>query len=231
VIRRLRQATAHVEGVRLFMQAGQDINVGGRSSRTQYQYTLTDTDLQELDTWAPRVLARLRQLPELADVATDQQNDAPLATVTIDRARAAAFGISPALIDATLNDAIGQRQVAQYFTQTNSYHVILEVAPALQQDAALFERLYLTSPLSGQNVPLSSMVRVDTHRTGFLSINHQGQFPAVTLSFNLAPGAALGEAVQAIQKAQAEMGVPATLRGTFQGTAQAFKARWPASPT
>ena len=230
VIRRLRQATAHVEGVRLFMQAGQDINVGGRSSRTQYQYTLTDTDLQELDTWAPRVLARLRQLPELADVATDQQNDAPLATVTIDRARAAAFGISPALIDATLNDAIGQRQVAQYFTQTNSYHVILEVAPALQQDAALFERLYLTSPLSGQNVPLSSMVRVDTHRTGFLSINHQGQFPAVTLSFNLAPGAALGEAVQAIQKAQAEMGVPVTLRGTFQGTAQAFQSSLASQP-
>jgi HAE1 family hydrophobic/amphiphilic exporter-1 len=150
--------------------------------------------------------------------------------VTIDRARAAAFGISPALIDATLNDAIGQRQVAQYFTQTNSYHVILEVAPALQQDAALFERLYLTSPLSGQNVPLSSMVRVDTHRTGFLSINHQGQFPAVTLSFNLAPGAALGEAVQAIQKAQAEMGVPATLRGTFQGTAQAFQSSLASQP-
>ncbi|WP_293225547.1 efflux RND transporter permease subunit, partial [Ottowia sp.] len=194
------------------------------------QYTLTDTDLQELDSWAPRVLARLRQLPELVDVATDQQNDAPMATVTMDRARAAAFGISPALIDATINDAIGQRQVAQYFTQTNSYHVILEVTPALQQDAALFDRLYLTSPLSGQNVPLSSMVRVDTHKTGFLSINHQGQFPAVTLSFNLAPGAALGDAVRAIQQAQAEMGVPITLRGSFQGTAQAFQSSLATQP-
>ncbi|MEZ5607752.1 MAG: efflux RND transporter permease subunit [Burkholderiaceae bacterium] len=230
VIRRLRQAVSHVEGVQLFMQAGQDINVGGRSSRTQYQYTLTDADLQELDHWAPRVLARLRELPELVDVATDQQNDAPLATVTIDRARAASFGISPALIDATLNDAIGQRQVAQYFTQTNSYHVILEVTPALQQDAALFDRLYLTSPLSGQNVPLSSMARIDTTKTGFLSINHQGQFPAVTLSFNLAPGAALGGAVDAIQQAQAELGVPVTLRGSFQGTAQAFQSSLATQP-
>ena len=230
VIRRLRQAVAPVEGVNLFMQAGQDINVGGRQSRTQYQYTLTDANLQELDQWAPRVLARLRELPALADVATDQQNDAATARVTIDRARAASFGISPALIDATLNDAIGQRQVAQYFTQTNSYHVILEVTPALQQDAALFGRLYLTSPLTGQSVPLSSLVTIDTNQTGFLSINHQGQFPAVTISFNLAPGAALGEAVGAIETAQADMGAPVTLRGSFQGTAQAFQSSLATQP-
>ncbi|MDE2612133.1 MAG: efflux RND transporter permease subunit [Burkholderiales bacterium] len=230
VIRRLRAATADVEGVELFMQAGQDINVGGRSSRTQYQYTLTDTDLDELNGWAPRVLARLRALPALTDVASDQQNNAATAAVTIDRARAASFGISPALVDATINDAIGQRQVAQYFTQTNSYHVVLEVTPELQRGAELFDKLYLTSPLTGQPVPLSSMVHVDTNKTGYLSVNHQGQFPAVTISFNLAPGAALGEAVNAIVKAQAEIGAPQTLYGSFQGTAQAFQSSLATQP-
>ena len=154
VIARLRPRLAKLEGINLFMQAPQDINVGGRLARTQYQYTLTDTDLAELNTWAPRLLARLRTVPELADVATDQQNEAAAAVLTIDRARAASFGISPALVDATLNDAIGQRQVAQYFTQTNSYHVILEVTPALQQDPSLFDKLYLTSPINGKQVPL-----------------------------------------------------------------------------
>ena len=222
VIARLRPKLAQLEGVRLFMQAPQDINVGGRLSRTQYQYTLTDTDLDELNTWAPRLLERLRKLPELVDLASDQQNEAAAAVLTIDRPRAASFGISPALIDATLNDAIGQRQVAQYFTQTNSYRVILEATPALQQDASLFDKLYLTSPLNGQQVPLSAFVKVDTSKTAYLQISHQGQFPAVTLSFNLAPGVALGDAVDAIKKAQAAMNVPATLSGSFQGTAQAF---------
>jgi hydrophobic/amphiphilic exporter-1 (mainly G- bacteria), HAE1 family len=222
VIARLRPKLAKLEGVNLFMQAPQDINVGGRLSRTQYQYTLTDTDLDELNTWAPRLLERLRKLPELSDLATDQQNAAAAAVLTIDRARAASFGISPALIDATLNDAIGQRQVAQYFTQTNSYHVILEVRPALKRDPELFDKLHLTSPITGQQVPLSAFVRVDTSRTAYLVINHQGQFPAVTISFNLAHGVALGDAVAAIRRAQAEMGVPATLSGSFQGTAKAF---------
>ncbi len=222
VIARLRPKLEQLEGARLFMQAPQDINVGGRLSRTQYQYTLTDTDLGELNIWAPRVLERLRQLPQLVDLATDQQNNAAAAVLTIDRARAASFGISPALIDSTLNDAIGQRQVAQYFTQTNSYHVILEVTPALQQDPSLFDKLYLTSPLTGQQVPLSAFVKVDTSKTAYLSISHQGQFPAVTISFNLAPDVALGDAVEAIEKATAKMGVPATLSGSFQGTAQAF---------
>src|SRR5690606_28832181 len=137
--------------------------------------------------------------------------------------RAASFGITPALVDATLNDAIGQRQVAQYFTQLNSYHVVLEVAPALQQDPSLFDRLYLRSPPTGQQVPLSTFVKVDTNQTAYLSINHQGQFPAVTLSFNLAPRVALGDAVTAINQAQAQMGLPAGLRGAFRGTAQAFQ--------
>ncbi|KAB7763620.1 efflux RND transporter permease subunit [Xanthomonas maliensis] len=222
VIARLRKRLAHVQGVTLFMQAGQDINVGGRMARTQYQYTLTDANLDELNTWAPKLLKAFRALPQLTDVASDQQNAAPIASLTIDRQRAASFGITPQQIDATINDAIGQRQVAQYFTQLNSYHVVLEVTPALQGDPSLFQRLYLTSPLTGKQVPLSTFATLDTSKTGYLSVSHQGQFPAVTLSFNLAPGAALGDAVDAIQKTQAQLRVPATLSGSFQGTAQAF---------
>jgi hydrophobic/amphiphilic exporter-1 (mainly G- bacteria), HAE1 family len=222
VIARLRPQVAKLQGINLFMQAPQDVNVGGRLSRTQYQYTVTDTDLDELNTWAPRLLERLRRVPELTDVASDQQNAAGAATLTIDRARASSFGISPALIDATLYDAIGQRQVAQYFTQTNSYHVVLEVSPKLQEDPALFDKLYITSPLTGQQVPLSAFVKVDTSKTAYLLISHQGQFPAVTISFNVAPGVSLGDAVQAIEKAKTAMGVPATLSGSFQGTAKAF---------
>ncbi|EJM97775.1 efflux RND transporter permease subunit [Herbaspirillum sp. YR522] len=222
VIARLRPKVARVQGVNLFMQASQDINVGGRLARTQYQYTLTDTDLDELNTWAPRMLERLRKLPQLTDVASDQQNSAATATITIDRARASSFGISPSLIDATIYDAIGQRQVAQYFTQINSYRVVLEVTPELQKDPALFNKLYLTSPVTGQQVPLSTFVSVDTTRTGYLSISHQSQFPAVTMSFNLAPGVSLGEAVDIIGKTKEDMGVPQTLVGNFQGTAKAF---------
>ena len=223
IITRLRPQLAKVQGVNLFLQAGQDIRVGGRSSRTQYQYTVTDSNLDELNTWAPKLLARFRQIPEITDLASDQQNAAASAVLTIDRDRASSFGISPATIDATLYDAIGQRQVAQYFTQLNSYHVVLEVTPALQQDPALFSKLYLTSPLTGQQVPLSTFVKVDTSKTAYLSISHQGQFPAVTISFNLAPGHALGDAVNAINKAQADMGLPQSLSGSFQGTAQAFQ--------
>jgi HAE1 family hydrophobic/amphiphilic exporter-1 len=222
VIARLRPKLAKVEGATLLMQAGQDINVGGRLARTQYQYTLTDANLDELNEWAPKLLERFSQLPELTDVASDLQNAAGTATLTIDRDRASSFGISPALIDSTLNDAIGQRQVAQYFTQTNSYHVILEVTPELQQDPSLFDKLYLTSPLTGSQVPLSALVSIDTSQTAYLQISHQGQFPAVTISFNLRPGVALGDAVKAIDRAQAAMGVPATLSGSFQGTAKAF---------
>jgi HAE1 family hydrophobic/amphiphilic exporter-1 len=223
IIARLRPRLAGIEGVTLFMQAGQDINVGGRLARTQYQFTLMDADLNELNEWAPKVLARFQQLPQLTDVASDLQNSASTATLTIDRDRAASFGISPATIDATINDAIGQRQVSQFFTQLNSYHVVLEVTPELQQDPSLFNKLYLTSPLTGQQVPLSTFVKVDTNKTAYLSISHQGQFPAVTLSFNLAPGAALGEAVDAINKSLAQMGLPQSLSGSFQGTAKAFR--------
>ena len=224
VIARLRPKLAQVKGVQLFMQAGQDINVGGRLSRTQFQYTVTDADLAELNEWAPKLLDRLRSLPMLRDVTTDQQNNAPVANVTIDREKAMSYGISPALVDGTIYDAIGQRQIAQYFTQLNSYHVVLEVTPRLQADPHLFDQIYLTSPLNGQQVPLSTFAKVDTSHTGYLSIAHQGQFPAVTISFNLAPGASLGEAVDAIHAAQSEMRLPATVSGNFQGTAQAFSS-------
>ena len=222
IIARLRPKLAQVQGINLLLQANQDIRIGGRSSRTQYQYTLIDSNLDELNAWAPRMVARFKDLPELRDVATDQQNQAATASLTIDRERASAFGITPAMIDATLYDAIGQRQVAQYFTQINSYHVILEITPELQTDPALFDKLYITSPVNGKQIPLSTFVSVDTTKTAYLSISHQSQFPAVTISFNLARGAALGEAVDAINKAQAEMNVPQTLSGDFQGTAKAF---------
>ena len=222
VIARLRPKVARVEGVSLLMQAGQDINVGGRLARAQYQYTVTDPDIAELNQWAPRLLASFQKLPQLADVSSDQQNGAATATLTIDRDRASSFGISPALVDATIYDAVGQRQVAQFFTQINSYHVVLEVTPALQADPSLFSKLYLTSPLNGQQVPLSTFVKLDTDKTAYLSISHQGQFPAVTISFNLAPGTSLGDAVTAIEHAQARMGLPQTVRGSFQGTAAAF---------
>ena len=222
VIARLRPKLAKVAGVTLYMQAGQDVNVGARQSRTQYQYTLTDTNLAELNDWAPRITDALSKLPGLTDVTSDQQNAAPTATLTIDRARASTYGISPALIDATIYDAIGQRQVAQYYTQLNSYNVVLEVTPELQRSTALFDQLFLTSPINGQQVPLSTFVKVDTEHTGYLAVNHQGQFPAVTVSFNLQPGTSLGEAVKVIESAQSQMGTPPTLSGSFQGTAQAF---------
>jgi len=223
VIARLRPKLAKIEGATLLMQAGQDINVGGRQARTQYQYTITDANLDELNEWAPKLMARFQQLPELVDVSSDLQNAANTATLTIDRDRASSFGITPALIDATIYDAIGQRQVNQYFTQINSYHVVLEVTPRLQQDPSLFDKLYVTSPITGTQIPLSTFVKVDTNKTAYLSISHQSQFPAVTISFNLKPGASLGQAVDAINQAQAGMGLPQALSGSFQGTAQAFK--------
>ena len=230
IIARLRPKLAAVEGANLYLQVPQDIRVGERTGRTQYQYTLQDADLDELDVWAPKLVAKLQGVPQLADVTSDQQASAASATVVIDRDRAARFGIQPALIDATIYDAIGQREVTQYFTQLNSYHVVLEVDPSLQTDPRLFDKLYLTSPTTGQQVPLSYFVRVDMTKTGYLVINHQSQFPSVTVSFNLAAGVALGDAVTAVQQAEVELGVPATLSGSFQGTAQAFQASLATTP-
>jgi HAE1 family hydrophobic/amphiphilic exporter-1 len=230
VIARLRPKLAQLEGANLYMQVLQDIRVGGRPGRAQYQYTLQDANLDELNEWAPKVLAKLQSLKQLADVTSDQQTNAATATLTIDRDRASRFGIDAALIDATIADAIGQRQVAQYFTQLNSYHVVLEVDPDLQTDARLFDRLYLTSPTANLQVPLSSFVSVEMTKTAFLVVNHQRTFPAVTISFNLASGAALGDAVQAIAQAQQDLNVPRTLNGSFQGTAQAFQTSLATQP-
>jgi HAE1 family hydrophobic/amphiphilic exporter-1/multidrug efflux pump len=230
IITRLRPELAKVPGATVFLQAAQDINVGGRTSRTQYQYTLQDSDLDELNDWAPRLLARLQKVPQLRDVASDQQTSGTMVSVTIDRDQAARFGLQPSVIDNTLYDAFGQRQVTQYFTQLNSYHVILEVTPALQGDPDSLKKLYIKSPLTGQQVPLSTFAKFNTQQVTYLSINHQGQFPAVTLSFNLAPGVALGDAVDAINKEAAGIRLPATITGTFQGTAQAFQASLKSTP-
>jgi HAE1 family hydrophobic/amphiphilic exporter-1 len=223
IIARLRPKLEKVEGARLFLQAAQDINVGGRAARTQFQYTLQDANLEELNAWAPQMLEKFRTLKELRDVATDQQTNGTTLTLTIDRDQAARFGIQPQQIDDTLYDAFGQRQVTQYFTQLNSYHVVMEILPDLQGDPETLNRIYLKSPLNGQQVPLAAFARWTTRPVAPLSISHQGQFPAVTISFNLAAGVALGEATAAIQQAEREIGKPAALVGNFQGNAQAFQ--------
>jgi len=222
IINRLRPQIARLQGVNLFLQPSQDITVGGRIARGQYQYTLQDPSLSELNTWAPKMLAKFKTLPELADVSSDQQSNAPLLSISINRDAAARFGIQPQAVDDTLNDAFGQRQVAQYFTQTNSYFVVLEVLPGMQGDMKALDQIYLKAA-DGRPVPLSTLVNVDTTGTGPLSVSHQGQFPAVTLSFNLPPGVALGQAVDAIRQAETQIGKPDSVSGSFQGNAQAFR--------
>ena len=230
IIDRLRPRLAQVQGAALFLQPAQDINIGGRPTRTLYQFTLQDPNLDELNNWAPKIFAKLKSLPELRDVATDQQTGGNTLTLTIDRDQASRFGIQPQLIDDTLYDAFGQRQITQYFTQLNSYHVVMEVLPELQTSKNALDRIFIKSPLTGQQVRISALAKWTNVPTTFLSINHQGQFPAVTLSFNLAPNVALGQAVQAIQAAEAEIGMPSSLAGTFQGNAQAFQSSLASEP-
>jgi HAE1 family hydrophobic/amphiphilic exporter-1 len=223
VIARLRPQFEKVQGARLFMQAAQDVRLGGRPTRTQFEFTLQDANLGELNEWAPKILDKMKTLPELRDVATDQQTAGTTLTLTIDRDSASRYGIQPQLIDDTLYDAFGQRQVAQYFTQLNSYHVILEILPELQGNLDTLNKLYVKSPTTGDQVPLSAFAKWTSVPVQPLSISHQGQFPAITISFNLAQGVALGQATQAVQKAMAELGAPGTLSSSFQGTAQAFQ--------
>jgi HAE1 family hydrophobic/amphiphilic exporter-1 len=223
VIARLRPQLEKVEGARLFLQPAQDINIGGRIARTQFQYTLQDANIDELNTWAPRVLAKLKSLPQLTDVASDQQLLGGSLSLVVDRDAAARFGLSMQLIDDTLYDAFGQRQVTQYFTQQNAYHVILEVLPELQGKVDSLNSIYLKSPTTGQPVPLSTIAHWTTLDTAPLAISHQGQFPAVTLSFNLAQGVALGSATEVIRTAERDLQLPPLLTTTFQGNAQAFQ--------
>src|SRR5579883_2314314 len=222
-INRIRPKLATVEGGKLFLQAAQDIRVGGRLSKTEYQYTLQDADLTELFQWAPKVLTRLQKLPLLRDVTTDQQMSGMTTTLTIDRDKAARFGILPQAIDDTLYDAFGQRQITQYFTQINSYHLILEVLPGEASDVDTLNSLYVHGN-GGTVVPLSAFVKWSTARVQPLSVGHQSQVPPVTISFNLAKGVALGQAVDAINAAMQQMRVPDTLQGSFQGNAQAFQS-------
>ncbi len=224
VIARLSPQLAKVEGARLFLQAAQDVRVGGRASRTQFQYTLQGSDLDELNQWGPKLLAKMKTLPELRDVASDQQTSGTTLTLTVNRDQASRYGLTVQNIDDTLYDAFGQRQIAQYFTQLSSYEVIMEVLPALQGDVATLDKIFLKSPTTGGEVPLSTFAKWTTTPVQPLSVGHQGQFPAITISFNLAPGVALGQATQAIDRAKNELRVPGTIVGGFQGTAQAFQA-------
>jgi multidrug efflux pump subunit AcrB len=220
IIQRLRPKVAAVQGVKFYMQSGQDISVGGRLSRTLYQYTLTDTDPDELNHWAPILERAMKKLPQLQDVASDQQVAAPHIGLEINRDAASRLGISPSLIDQTLYDAFGQRQVATMYTAKNQYKVILEVQREFQDDPTALSKIYIVGP-NGTQIPISTFAHLAT-KIESLSVNHQGQFPAVTLSFNLAPRVSLGQAVDRIQALAADLRAPPTLDGSFQGTAHAF---------
>ena len=222
VITRLRPKLANVPGATLYLQAIQDIRVGGRLSNALFQFTLQGDDLRELNRWAPRMQRKLQTLPSLTDVSSDQQNRGLEASVVIDRDTASRLGISPQMIDDTLYDAFGQRQVSTMYTQLNQYHVVMEVAPRFWQSPETLQDIYVRAA-SGAQVPLSAFTHFAPTTTA-LAVNHQGQFPAVTLSFNLAPGVALGDAVTAIEAAEREIGLPASIHASFQGTAQAFQS-------
>jgi hydrophobe/amphiphile efflux-1 (HAE1) family protein len=221
VIQRLRPKVAQVVGAKFFMQAGQDVTVGGRLSQTEYQFTLTDTDTEELNHWAPILQGEMQKAPELQDVATDQQIASPHIAITIDRNAASRLGLSLSQIDQTLYDAFGERQVATVYTSSRQYKVILELQPQFQNDPSALSRVYLTGP-GGSRIPLSAVAQFGK-KVEPLTVNHQGQFPAVTLSFNVAPGYSLGQAVERIQAIQQQLQTPITLQGTFQGTAQEFQ--------
>ena len=222
IIRRLQPKLQTVEGASLFLQAAQDVRVGARPSRTQYQMSLTSSDIDALNSWSPKVLAKMRTLPGLESVASDQQTNGATLTLTIDRAQAQRYGIQPEVIDNTLDDAFGQRQIAQYFTQLSSYDVIMEVLPALQSDVSTLDKLYVKSS-GGADVPLSVLAHWTTVPVQPLQISHESQFPSVTISFNLAAGGSIGTATTEINQALQDMKLPATINTSFEGTAQAFQ--------
>jgi multidrug efflux pump len=228
IIARLQPRLAEVSGVAVYLQSVQDLQIETRVTRTQFQYTLEDADPAELAVWAPRLLEKLRALPQLRDVASDQQSGGLQMALTIDRDTASRLGIAPQVIDDTLYDAFGQRQISTIFTQLNLYRVILEVKPEFQASPDALGQIYIKAA-NGDAVPLSAFVRM-AETTAPLAINHQGQFPSVTLSFNVAPGVALGDATDLITQAADAIGLPPGVRGAFQGTAQAFKTSLASEP-
>jgi multidrug efflux pump subunit AcrB len=228
VIARLRTNLAKIQGITLYMQAAQDITIGARLNKTQFQYTLNDADPGELDHWAALFLDRLQASPGITDVTTDQLNAGPMLDITIKREVASSYGILPSTIDETLDDAFGQRIVSTMYTTLQQYHVILEVNPKFQYGPGALNGIYIKSS-SGQQVPLSTLVD-SVVKVAPLVINHQGQFPSVTISFNLTPGTAIGQAVSTIQKVEKELGPPLSLQTSFQGNAQAFGASLSSTP-
>jgi multidrug efflux pump len=221
VIAQLRKKTAHIEGATLYLQAVQDLRIGGRSSNALYQYTLQGSDLQELNKWAPLLLKKMRTMRILTDVNSDQQNSGLQATLVVDRDTASRLGLTQQVIDDTLYDAFGQRQVSTMYTPLNQYHVVMEAAPQYWQNPASLSQLDARST-NNSEVKLSTFTHYEPSTTA-LSVNHQGQFPAVTISFNLAAGVSLGTAVAEIDNAQRSMGLPSSIHGSFAGTAQAFQ--------
>jgi len=228
IINRLRPLTARIPGVRLYLQASQELNIGGRASATQYQYTLTADSNDELDVWAPRLMDALQQLPQLNDVATDQQSTGLETRLVIDRDTASRLGVSPLTIDATLSDAFGQRQVSTTYRQLNQYHVVMEVDQPFQNDPTDLDKIYVKST-TGAEVPLSAVTHVETTRIP-LAVNHQSLTPAATLSFNLSPGVSLSDATVAIENTRQQLQMPADIKGGFQGTAQAFQSSLSSEP-
>jgi multidrug efflux pump len=228
VINRLRPKLAPVPGATVFMQAGQDLRIGGRQSNAQYQYTIQSDTLQDLVKWGPLLLQQMRKLPGFTDVNSDQQNNGLQATLVYDRQTAARLGLTPQMIDNTLYDAFGQEQVSTMYTELNQYHVVMEVDPKFWQSPQGLNNIYLRSTNSGQ-VPLAAIARFEP-TTAPITVSHQGQFPSVTVSFNLAPGVALSDAVETIQKMQQQIGMPARIHGSFSGTLQAFRTSLASEP-
>ncbi len=221
VIARLREKTANIPGASMFLQSVQDVTIGGRFGGAQYQYTLQADNLDDLYHWAPIVMEHLKQIPELRDINSDQQNKGLQSFLAVDRDTAGRLGVDMADVDNTLGDAFGQRQVSNIYKGLNQYHVVLEVAPDFQENPAALDLIYVPSN-TGKLVPLSAFAHYEPSNTS-LSVNHQGIFPSITLSFNLAPNASLGPAVQHIEEMRHQLGVPNSVHATFQGTAQAFQ--------
>ena len=228
VIRRLQTRLARIQGITLYMQAAQDITIGGRLSKTQYQYTLADADPGELNRWAALFLDKIKTIPGITDITTDQESAGPLLDITVNREVASSFGILPSTVDNTLDDAFGQRIVSTMYTMNNEYHVVLEVDPKFQFGPEALNNIYINSS-TGQQVPLRTLIDSGV-KVAPLVVNHQGQFPSVTISFNLAPGNSIGQAVSAIQQVEKELGKPASLATSFQGNAQAFQSSLSSTP-